>query len=183
MRNSRKEGAELKILVTTKEKDYDQSVRMNKLLQKSFDYDTYKKHYYEQELKNARKGYTMNEPMLSEGKARERYGLTKMYRMQEVASGDSKGVGNVYQYMVRDQSAPNSYAQALAYKKFADITDQKVKLRDILHTEDLKEILDFSMVKDYEKDLREALKDQGLTKHQINAQIDKEISRVFFGSL
>ena len=103
--------------------------------------------------------------------------------MQEVASGDSKGVGNVYQYMVRDQSAPNSYAQALAYKKFADITDQKVKLRDILHTEDLKEILDFSMVKDYAKDLREALKDQGLTKHQINAQIDREISRVFFGSL
>ena len=95
--------------------------------------------------------------------------------MQEVASGDSKGVGNVYQYMVRDQSAPNSYAQALAYKKFADITEQDVKLKDILHTEDLKDILDFSMISDYSK----SLKEQGFT----SAQIDKEISRVFFGSL
>ena len=175
MRNSRKEGAELKSLVNLRGKDLEQTKRMNTLLEKSFDYDTYKKHYYEQELKNARKGYTMNEPMLSEEKARQRYGLTKMYRIQDVASGESKGVGNVYQYMVRDQSAPNSYAQALAYKRFADITEQDVKLKDILHTEDLKEILDFSMIKDYEKDLRE----QGFT----SAQIDKEISRVFFGSL
>ena len=175
MRNSRKEGAELKSLVKLKGKDLEQTKRMNTLLEKAFDYDTYKKHYYEQELKNARKGYTMNEPMLSEEKARKRYGLTKMYRMQDVADGESKGVGNVYQYMVRDQSAPNSYAQALAYKRFADVTEQDVKLKDILHTEDLKEILDFSMIKDYEKDLKK----QGFT----SAQIDKEISRVFFGSL
>lgn len=175
MRNSRKEGAELKSLVKLKGKGLEQSKRMNTLLEKSFDYDTYKKHYYEQELKNARKGYTMNEPMLSEGKARQRYGLTKKVRMELVADGESKGVGNVYQYMVRDQSAPNSYAQALAYKKFADITEQNVKLKDILHTEDLKEILDFSMISDYAK----SLKEQGFT----SAQIDKEISRVFFGSL
>lgn len=175
MRNSRKEGAELKSLVKLKGKDYEQSKRMNTLLEKSFDYDTYKKHYHEQELKNSRKGYTMNEPMLSEAQARQRYGLTKKIRIEAVADGESKGVGNVYQYMVRDQSAPNSYAQALAYKKFADITEQDVKLKDILHTEDLKEILDFSMISDYEK----SLKEQGFT----SAQIDKEISRVFFGSL
>lgn len=117
----------------------------------------------------------MNEPMLSEAKARQRYGLTKMYRIEAVADGESKGVGNVYQYMVRDQSAPNSYAQALAYKRFADITKQDVKLKDILHTNDLKEILDFSMISDYSR----SLKEQGFT----SAQIDKEISRVFFGSL
>ena len=175
MRNSRKEGAELKSLVKLKGKGLEQSKRMNTLLEKSFDYDTYKKHYYEQELKNARKGYSMNEPMLSEAKARQRYGLTKMYRIEAVADGESKGVGNVYQYMVRDQSAPNSYAQALAYKRFADITKQDVKLKDILHTNDLKEILDFSMISDYSR----SLKEQGFT----SAQIDKEISRVFFGSL
>lgn len=175
MRNSRKEGAELKSLVKLKGKSLEQAKRMDTLLEKAFDYETYKKHYYEQELKNARKGYTMNEPLLSEAKARKRYGLTKMVRIEAVADGESKGVGNVYQYMVRDQSAPNSYAQALAYKKFANVTGQDVKLKDILHTDDLKDILDFSMIKDYEKDL----KAQGFT----SAQIDKEISRVFFGSL
>ena len=175
MRNSRKEGAELKSLVKLKGIGLEQSKRMNHLLEKSFDYDTYKKHYHEQELKNSRKGYTMNEPMLSEAQARQRYGLTKKVRIEAVADGESKGVGNVYQYMVRDQSAPNSYAQALSFKKFADITEQNVKLKDILHTENLKDLLDFSMISDYAKDLRE----QGFT----SAQIDKEISRVFFGSL
>lgn len=175
MRNSRKEGSELKNLVMLKGKGLEQAKRMNTLLEKSFDYDTYKKHYHEQELKNERKGYTMNEPMLSEEQARQRYGLTKKIRIEAVADGESKGVGNVYQYMVRDQSAPNSYAQALSYKKFAEITKQEVKLKDILHTEDLKEILDFSMISDYAR----SLKEQGFT----SAQIDKEISRVFFGSL
>lgn len=175
MRNSRKEGAELKYLVKLKGKNYEQSKRMNTLLEKSFDYDTYKKHYHEQDLKNSRKGYKMNEPLLSEEKARHRYGLTKKIRIEAVADGESKGVGNVYQYMVRDQSAPNSYDQALSYKKFADITKQDVKLKDILHTENLKDILDFSIISDYSK----SLKEQGFT----SAQIDKEISRVFFGSI
>ena len=148
---------------------------------KAFNYDRYVNNYIVQQDKATRAGYVMNERMLTEREARARYNTTKMMLKLEVESGERKAIGNVYQYMVRDQSAPNSWAMAKAMKKYVTETGQNIKLKDILYTEDLKQLIDFS----YEKEYREQLKKDHIDPKtgKVNwKEIDRIISNVFFGS-
>ena len=144
------------------------------MARKRFDYERYVRNYEVQEAKANRAGYLMNERMLTEREAYERYRATRRMLEIEVKNNERGSIGNVYQYMVRDQAAPNSWAMAKAIKRYSKETGQNVKLKDILYTEDIKTIVDFS----YEKQYRDQLKAQGLSW----VEIDKRVSHLFFGS-
>ena len=139
-----------------------------------FDYNRYVRWYQKQENIANKAGYQMMEPMLNPQQAQARYNATKKILQEEVKSGKMKSVGNIYQYMARDQTSPNSYAQAKAYKEYARITGQKVNINDLRFTEDLDQVLDMSFIRDYIRQQRAA----GVAW----AQIDADVSRRFFGS-
>lgn len=72
-------------------------------------YSIYRKWYYEQEAKLARNGQSMFSPMYTKNQFRNVYDETKAELKMLKDNGNRKGVGNVYQYIAREQAYPISY--------------------------------------------------------------------------
>ena len=84
--------------------------------QSNGDYQIYKKWYHKQELIVARKGHSMYSDIYSEKRFQEKYKFTKNDLALEVKQGKRKAIGNVYQYMARDQSYLMDYSTQKALK-------------------------------------------------------------------
>ena len=80
-------------------------------------YDIYKKRYEEQALKNRRKGEPMYSPMYNKAQFKAVYDETKADLKMSLEGGNRRGVGNVYQYMVREQAYPISYGMEKGLKE------------------------------------------------------------------
>lgn len=80
-------------------------------------YNTYKKWYLQQEEKVRRQGQPMYSPMYSKSQFESVYNETKTDLKMLTESGNRKGVGNVYQYMVREQAYPISYGMEKGLKE------------------------------------------------------------------
>lgn len=80
-------------------------------------YDTYRKWYFEQEQKVRRQGQPMYSPMYTKQQFENVYNETKADLKMLVEGGSRKGVGNVYQYMVREQAYPISYGMEKGLKE------------------------------------------------------------------
>lgn len=81
------------------------------------DYKRYVEWYHRQEEIVARKGHKMWGTMYTEKKFQEVYKFTKNDLALEVKEGRRKAVGNVYQYMARDQSYLMDYSTQKALRE------------------------------------------------------------------
>ena len=84
------------------------------MARKGFDYEAYKKWYYKQEQVNLKAGKPMYITMYTYQEAKEVYDLTKQDLLEDVRKGKRGTVGNVYQYMAREQQSELSYKRAQA---------------------------------------------------------------------
>lgn len=116
---------------------------------KGFNYTRYMKWYRQQELKQAKKGYVMYSPLYSREQAQLQYDMIKSELSEQVTKGKRSAVGNVYQYMARNQVAELSYAQAKAYNRLAKSTGMKITLDEIRHKslDFIKNEINWDMVK------------------------------------
>lgn len=80
------------------------------------DYQRYVEWYHKQEDIVARKGHGMYSAMYSEKRFQEKYKFTKNDLALDVKQGKRKAIGNVYQYMARDQSYLMDYSTQRALR-------------------------------------------------------------------
>ena len=80
------------------------------------DYNRYVEWYHKQEDIVARKGHRMYSDMYTEKKFKEVYKFTKNDLALDVKEGRRKAIGNVYQYMARDQSYLLDYSTQKALR-------------------------------------------------------------------
>ena len=80
------------------------------------DYQRYVEWYRKQEQIVARKGHKMWDSMYSEKRFKEVYKFTKNDLELQVKAGQRKAVGNVYQYMARDQTYLMDYSTQKALR-------------------------------------------------------------------
>ena len=80
------------------------------------DYQRYVEWYHKQEEIVARKGHRMYSDMYTEKKFQEVYKFTKNDLALDVKEGRRKAIGNVYQYMARDQSYLMDYSTQKALR-------------------------------------------------------------------
>lgn len=80
------------------------------------DYQRYVEWYHKQEAIVARKGHKMYSDMYTEKKFQEVYKFTKNDLALDVKEGRRKAIGNVYQYMARDQSYLLDYSTQKALR-------------------------------------------------------------------
>lgn len=84
--------------------------------QSNGDYQRYKEWYHKQEDIVARKGHKMYSDIYTEKKFQEVYKFTKNDLALDVKEGRRKAIGNVYQYMARDQSYLMDYSTQKALR-------------------------------------------------------------------
>lgn len=80
------------------------------------DYKRYVEWYHKQEEIVARKGHKMWDSMYTEKRFKEVYKFTKNDLELQVKAGQRKAIGNVYQYMARDQSYLMDYSTQKALR-------------------------------------------------------------------
>lgn len=80
------------------------------------DYKRYTEWYHKQEAIVARQGHKMYSDMYTEKKFQEVYKFTKNDLALDVKEGRRKAIGNVYQYMARDQSYLLDYSTQKALR-------------------------------------------------------------------
>jgi len=71
-------------------------------------YTIYRREYYRQQAKVNRMGHDMDQPLLTKNQFNNVYEETKSILKMKTDMGTRKGVGNVYQYIVREQAYPIS---------------------------------------------------------------------------
>ena len=71
-------------------------------------YTIYRREYYKQQAKVNRMGHEMDQPLLTKNQFNNVYEETKSILKMKTDMGVRKGVGNVYQYIVREQAYPIS---------------------------------------------------------------------------
>ena len=116
------------------------------MARKGFDYEAYKKWYYKQEQVNLRKGKPMYLTMYTYQEAKFVYEVTKEDLAKDVRKGKRGTIGNVYQYMAREQQSELSYKRAKAVYQYVKETGQDVSFNEIryMSARQLKEKIDWS---------------------------------------
>ena len=146
------------------------------MARKGFDYEAYKKWYYKQEQVNLRKGMPMYLSMYTYQEAKEVYELTKQDLLDDVHKGKRGSVGNVYQYMAREQQAELSYKRTSAVYQYVKDTGQDISFKELRYmtNEQLKKNIDWSFLEVQ----KQVWTDRGWDITKINAQV----SINYFGS-
>lgn len=81
------------------------------------DYQRYVEWYHRQERIAERQGHTMFSQMYSEKRFQDTYAYTKRDLEELVKEGKRGSVGNVYQYMTREQTYLMDYSTQMALKR------------------------------------------------------------------
>lgn len=146
------------------------------MAKKGFDYEAYKKWYYKQEQVNLKAGKPMYITMYTYQEAKEVYDLTKQDLLEDVRKGKRGTVGNVYQYMAREQQSELSYKRAQAVYQMVKETGQDISFKELrfMTAEQLKNNIDWS----YLETAKETYRALGLSVSEVNSLI----STNFFGS-
>ena len=146
------------------------------MARKGFDYEAYKKWYYKQEQVNLRQGKPMYLNMYTYQEAKEIYDLTKQDLLEDVRTGKRGSVGNVYQYMAREQQSELSYKRAQAVYQMVKETGQDISFKELRYmtTDQLKNNIDWSLL----ENAKETYRALGFSTSQVN----KLISTNYFGS-
>lgn len=150
--------------------------RYNIMARKGFDYEAYKKWYYKQEQVNLRKGKPMYINMYNYQEAKFLYEVTKEDLAKDVRNGKRGSIGNVYQYMAREQQAELSYKRAKAVYQYVKTTGQDISFKELRYftAQQLKNNIDWS----YSEIAKETYRALG---HSLSESIHL-ISTNFFGS-
>ena len=146
------------------------------MARKGFDYEAYKKWYYKQEQVNLRKGMPMYLTMYTYQEAKEVYDLTKQDLLEDVRTGKRGSVGNVYQYMAREQQAELSYKRTMAVYQYVKETGQDISFKELRYmtNQQLKNNIDWSFLEVQ----KQVWTDRGWDITKINEQV----SINYFGS-
>lgn len=146
------------------------------MAKKGFDYEAYKKWYYKQEQVNLRQGKPMYITMYTYQEAKEVYDLTKQDLIEDVRKGKRGTVGNVYQYMAREQQAELSYKRAKAVYQYVKETGQDISFKELRYmtAKQLKNNIDWFHLEVQ----KEKWRDKGWDITKINEQV----SINYFGS-
>lgn len=139
------------------------------MARKGFDYEAYKKWYYKQEQVNLRKGKPMYLNMYTYQEAKLIYDFTKEDLLEDVRKGKRGTVGNVYQYMAREQQAELSYKRTMAVYQYVKETGQDISFKELRYmtSQQLKNNIDWSFL-DVQKQI---WKDRGWDITKINEQV------------
>ena len=118
------------------------------MARKGFDYEAYKKWYYKQEQVNLRKGKPMYLNMYTYQEAKLIYDFTKEDLLEDVRTGKRGSVGNVYQYMAREQQAELSYKRTKAVYQYVKETGQDISFKELRYmtNQQLKNNIDWSFL-------------------------------------
>ena len=116
------------------------------MARKGFDYEAYKKWYYKQEQVNLRAGKPMYTTMYNYQEAKFLYEVTKEDLRKEFISGKRGSVGNVYQYMAREQQSELSYKRTKAVYQYVKETGQDISFKQLRYMtkQQLKNNIDWS---------------------------------------
>lgn len=116
------------------------------MAKKGFDYEAYKRWYYQQEQVNLRAGKPMYTNMYTYQEAKFVYDLTKEDLREEFRKGKRGSVPNVYQYMAREQQAELSYKRARAVYQYVKATGQDFSFKQLRYmtAQQLKNNIDWS---------------------------------------
>ena len=146
------------------------------MAKKGFDYEAYKKWYYKQEQVNLKAGKPMYITMYTYQEAKEVYDLTKQDLLEDVRKGKRGTVGNVYQYMAREQQSELSYKRAQAVYQMVKETGQDISFKELrfMTAEQLKNNIDWTFL----ENAKETYRELGFSVSQVN----KLISTNYFGS-
>ena len=146
------------------------------MARKGFDYEAYKKWYYKQEQVNLRKGMPMYLNMYTYEEAKLIYDFTKEDLLEDVRKGKRGTVGNVYQYMAREQQAELSYKRTMAVYQYVKETGQDISFKELrfMTSDQLKNNIDWSLL----ENAKETYRALGFSTSQVN----KLISTNYFGS-
>lgn len=146
------------------------------MARKGFDYEAYKKWYYKQEQVNLRAGKPMYLTMYTYQEAKEVYELTKQDLIEDVHNGKRGTVGNVYQYMAREQQSELSYKRTMAVYQYIKETGQDISFKELRYmtTQQLKKNIDWSFL--------EVQKQEWTDRGWNITKINEQVSINYFGS-
>ena len=146
------------------------------MARKGFDYEAYKKWYYKQEQVNLRAGKPMYINMYTYQEAKFLYEVTKEDLTKDVRNGKRGSVGNVYQYMAREQQSELSYKRAQAVYQYVKETGQDISFKELRYmtSQQLKKNIDWSLL----ENAKETYRALGFSVSQVN----NLISTNYFGS-
>lgn len=146
------------------------------MARKGFDYEAYKKWYYKQEQVNLKAGKPMYTTMYNYQEAKLIYDFTKEDLLEDVHKGKRGSVGNVYQYMAREQQSELSYKRAQAVFKMVKETGQDFSFKELRYmtSQQLKNNIDWSFL----ENAKETYRALGFSVSQVN----NLISTNYFGS-
>lgn len=118
------------------------------MARKGFDYEAYKKWYYKQEQVNLRAGKPMYINMYTYQEAKFLYEVTKEDLLEDVRTGKRGSVGNVYQYMAREQQSELSYKRTKAVYQYVKETGQDISFKELRYmtNQQLKNNIDWSFL-------------------------------------
>ena len=146
------------------------------MARKGFDYEAYKKWYYKQEQVNLRKGKPMYLTMYTYQEAKFVYEVTKEDLAKDVRKGKRGTIGNVYQYMAREQQSELSYKRAKAVYQYVKETGQDISFKQLRYMtkQQLKNNIDWSFL--------ELQKQIWLDKGWNITKINEQVSINYYGS-
>ena len=139
------------------------------MARKGFDYEAYKKWYYKQEQVNLRAGKPMYINMYTYQEAKFLYEVTKQDLLEDVRTGKRGTVGNVYQYMAREQQSELSYKRTMAVYQYVKETGQDISFKELRYmtNQQLKNNIDWSFLEVQ----KQIWKDRGWDITKINEQV------------
>lgn len=146
------------------------------MARKGFDYEAYKKWYYKQEQVNLRAGKPMYTTMYNYEEAKLVYDFTKEDLTDDVRKGKRGTIGNIYQYMAREQQAEVSYKVTKALYQYVKATGQDISFKELRYftKQQLKNNIDWSYV--------EIQKQIWLDRGWDLTKINKQVSINYYGS-
>lgn len=146
------------------------------MARKGFDYEAYKRWYYKQEQVNLRAGKPMYTTMYNYQEAKLVYDFTKEDLTEDVRKGKRGSIGNVYQYMAREQQSELSYSRTKAVYQYVKATGQDFSFKQIRYmtSQQLKNSIDWSQL--------EMQKQIWLDKGWDLNKINKQVSINYYGS-
>ena len=146
------------------------------MARKGFDYEAYKRWYYKQEQVNLKAGKPMYTTMYNYEEAKLVYDFTKEDLTEELRKGKRGSVGNVYQYMAREQQAEVSYKVTKALYQYVKATGQDISFKELRYftKQQLKNNIDWSYI--------EIQKQIWLDRGWDLTKINKQVSINYYGS-
>lgn len=139
------------------------------MARKGFDYEAYKKWYYKQEQVNLKAGKPMYTTMYNYQEAKLIYDFTKEDLLEDVRKGKRGTIGNVYQYMAREQQSELSYKRTKAVYQYVKATGQDISFKELRYmtSQQLKNNIDWSHLEVQKK----IWTDRGWDITKINQQV------------